>query len=76
MARYVTVSAKIDEKLRRRLTELDIKPAPVIKKALEEEVEKKTYELLKARVKRASEILAKLSEGEIVESIRESRDAR
>ena len=76
MARYVTVSAKIDEKLRRKLAELGIKPAPVIKKALEEEVENRTYELLKVKVKRASEILTKLSEEEITESLRESRDAR
>ncbi|MEM2896173.1 MAG: hypothetical protein QW265_01920 [Candidatus Bathyarchaeia archaeon] len=76
MTEYVTVSAKIDKKLRMKMAELGIKPATVIRKALEEEVEKKNLELLRKKVKRASEIISKLTEEEIAKSIRESRDAR
>ncbi|MEM2936908.1 MAG: hypothetical protein QW231_07015 [Candidatus Bathyarchaeia archaeon] len=75
MTEYVTVSAKIDRKLRERLAELGIKPSAVIKKALEEEVERKTLELLRMEVEKASKILSRLTEEEIIESIRESRDA-
>jgi len=35
---YVTVSAKIPRKLKKLLDEYGIKPGPIIRKALEEEV--------------------------------------
>ncbi|MCD6089839.1 type II toxin-antitoxin system VapC family toxin [Candidatus Bathyarchaeota archaeon] len=41
MTKQVTVSARIDVELRRKLKELGIRPSEVIKKALEREVEER-----------------------------------
>jgi antitoxin component of RelBE/YafQ-DinJ toxin-antitoxin module len=41
MAKYVTVSAKIDAELRRKLAELGIKPSEVIRRSLQRGLKKK-----------------------------------
>ncbi len=74
--RQVTVSAKIDEELRRRLRELSIKPSEVIRRALEEEVERRTREELYKKVEAASQIVSRAGIGEWVKAIRESREER
>jgi antitoxin CcdA len=71
---YVTVSAKIDKELRKKLAELSIKPSEVIKKALMEEVEKRTKEELKRKVERASRIISKAGRNNWVRAVRETRD--
>jgi len=70
---YVTVSAKIDKELRKKLAELSIKPSEVIKRALIEEVERRTREELRKKVERASVIIAKAGRNNWVRAIRESR---
>jgi cytidylate kinase len=72
----VTVSAKIDVRLRRKLDELGIKPSEAIRKALEREVEEKTREKLLKDVDEASSILSKISGEDWAKAIRESRDER
>jgi len=72
----VTVSAKIDVRLRRKLDELGIKPSEAIRKALEREVEEKTREKLLKDVDEASNILSKISGEDWAKAIRESRDER
>jgi antitoxin CcdA len=74
--RQVTVSAKIDEELRRRLRELSIKPSEVIRRALEEEVERRMLEELYRKVEAASQIVSRVGIGEWVKAIRESREER
>ncbi len=74
--RQVTVSAKIDEELRRRLRELSIKPSEVIRRALEEEAERRTREELYKKVEAASQIVSRAGIGEWVKAIRESREER
>ena len=76
MTKTVTVSAKIDAELRRKLTELGIKPSEAIRRALEKEVEKKTREKLQETIENASAILSKVDRDDWVKSIRESRDER
>ena len=76
MGETVTVSAKIDVRLRRKLDELGIKPSEAIRKALEREVEEKTREKLLKDVDEASNILSKISGEDWVKAIRESRDER
>ena len=76
MGETVTVSAKIDVRLRRKLDELGIKPSEAIRKALEREVEEKTREKLLKDVDEASSILSKISGEDWVKAIRESRDER
>lgn len=72
----VTVSAKIDAELRRKLAELGIKPSEVIKKALEKEVEERMRQRLKEKVENASEIIRKVGREGWVKAVRESRDER
>ena len=62
--------------LRRKLTELGIKPSEAIRKALEREVEEKMREKLQKEVEATSTILSKVSEKDWVTAIRESRGER
>jgi metal-responsive CopG/Arc/MetJ family transcriptional regulator len=71
---YVTVSAKIDKELWRKLKELSIKPSEVIRKALREEVERRMREELRAKVELASKIMSKVEIDDWVRAIRETRD--
>jgi predicted Holliday junction resolvase-like endonuclease len=72
----VTVSAKIDRELRKKMTYLGIKPSVVIKRALEDEVREKSTMKVLAEAAKASEILKKVSEENWTDSIRKSRDER
>ena len=76
MTKTVTVSAKIDVELRRKLAELGIKPSEAIRRALEREVEERTREKLQETIENASVILSKVGREDWVKSIRESRDER
>ena len=71
MTKTVTVSAKIDVELRRKLTELGVKPSGVIRRALQREVEERTREKLQEMIENASIILSKVDRGDWVKSIRE-----
>lgn len=76
LTKTVTISAKIDVELRRKLAELGIKPSEAIRRALEEEVEKKMRERLYEMMEKASTILSKVSKEDWVKAVRESRDER
>ena len=76
MTKQVTVSARIDVELRRKLRELGIKPSEVIKKALEREVEERLRLQLYGKVERASEIIRRVGRDAWIKAIRESRDEK
>lgn len=76
MGKQVTVSAKVDEELRKRMTELGIRPSEVIKRALELEVEERMRQSLLEQTSEASRIAKKVSSNDWVRAIRESRDER
>ena len=76
LTKTVTVSAKIDVELRRKLAELGVKPSEAIRRALEREVEEKTREKLQKTIDNASIILSKVNREDWVKSIRESREER
>ena len=76
LADTVTVSAKIDVRLRKKLDELGIRPSEIIKRALEREVEEKMREKLRKDVEEASSIISKVSREDWVKAVRESRDER
>ena len=76
MTKTVTVSAKIDVELRRKLAELGIKPSEAIRRALEKEVEEKMRERLYETIEKASTILSKVGREDWVKAVRESRDER
>ena len=72
----MTVSAKIDIELRKKLFELGIKPSEAIRRALEKEVEERTREKLQETIENINVILSKVDKNDWVKSIRESRDER
>ncbi len=73
---YVTVSAKIDKELRKKLAELGIRPSEVIRRALEKEVEERIMQQLYRKVEEASKIIKKIDREMWIKSIRESREER
>jgi len=74
MSSYVVIAAKIPRKIKELIDALGIKPSPVIRKALEEEVKKVLLERLEAEAKGLSQKLSHLSDEEIAEIIREDRE--
>ena len=72
----MTVSAKIDKELRRKMAQLGIKPSQVIKRALEEEVRERSAKNILAEAVKAAKILKKVSEEDWTDSVRKSRDER
>ncbi|MEM2234675.1 MAG: hypothetical protein QW224_02945 [Desulfurococcaceae archaeon] len=73
---YVTISAKIPRKLKELLSRYGIKPGPIIRRALEEEVKKRMLEELEKESRELSKELSHLSDEEVVELIREDREGR
>jgi len=76
LAKYVTVSAKIDVELRKKLAELGIKPSEIIRKSLEKEVEERMKQQLYKKVEKASKIITKVGKNAWIKAIRESRQQR
>ncbi len=73
---YITVSAKIPEKLKKMLDEYGIKPGTVIRKALEEELRKKILEEIEEELRSIVKDLPEISDEEIVRLIRGNREER
>lgn len=74
MGKYVTISAKVPEHLKKRLRELNVKTSQLVRRALEEEVSRREEEALKARSVKASHLLKKIPTREIIRAVRETRD--
>lgn len=74
--KYVTVSAKISEELRKKLAELHIKPSEVIRRSLEREVEEKMKQQLYQKIEKTSKLILKIGKEAWVKAIRESREER
>ncbi|MEM1611489.1 MAG: hypothetical protein QXQ57_07595 [Sulfolobales archaeon] len=73
---YVTVSAKIPRKLKELMDRYGIKPAPIIRRALEEEVKKHILIELEAKLKEILGEIASIPDEEVVRLIREDRERR
>lgn len=76
LVKYVTVSAKIDAELRKKLAELGIKPSETIRKSLEKEVEERMKQQLYKKAEKASKIISKVGKNAWIKAIRESREQR
>ena len=76
VAGTVTVSAKIPEELRRRMSELGIAPSEVIRSAIEVAVRKGEQERLLSQAEAAGAIIRKVGREDWVRGIREDRDSR
>jgi len=73
---YVTVSAKVPRKLKELLDKYGIKPGPIIRRALEEEVRKRMLEEAEEKARRLSEKVAHIPDDEVARIIREDREVR
>jgi polyhydroxyalkanoate synthesis regulator phasin len=73
---YVTVSAKIPRKLKELLDKYGVKPGPVVRKALEEEVRRRALSSIEERAKGLSERVSKIPDEEVAELIRRDREKR
>lgn len=70
---YVVVAAKIPKRLKTIMDSLGIKPGPLIRRSIEEEIRRKIFEQLEVKAKMLSEKLPPISDEEIAELIREDR---
>ena len=73
---YVTVSAKIPRKLKELMDRYGIKPAPIIRRALEEEVKKQILIELEDKLKEILNEIANIPDEEVVGLIREDRERK
>lgn len=70
---YVVVAAKIPKRLKTIMDSLGIKPGPLIRRSIEEEIRRKIFEQLEVKAKMLSEKLPPISDEEIAELIWEDR---
>ncbi|MEM2186431.1 MAG: type II toxin-antitoxin system CcdA family antitoxin [Thermofilaceae archaeon] len=73
---YVTLSAKIDRELREKLRKYGIPVSRLIRRALEEEVERAEEEEVRKALGRVGEVLEKIPPEELAALVRESREER
>ena len=73
---FVTVSAKVRRELWEKLRSYGVNISEVIRRSLEEEIKRREEEEARRLLGETSKLLRKLSEEEIVKSIRESREKR
>jgi len=73
---YITVSAKIPRRLKELLEKYGIKPGPIIRKALEEEVKKRMLSEIEEKARKLSKKISHIPDEEIARIIREYREKR
>ena len=76
MGKQVTVTAKIPAELKARLARLGVNVSGMIREALELEVNRVEKERLRELAEEAGEVLQKIPAEELVEVVREGREAR
>ena len=73
---YVTVSAKIPKRLKELLDKYGIKPGPIIRRALEEEVKKHILSEVERKARELSRKVSHIPDEEIARLIREDREGK
>jgi hypothetical protein len=76
MQDYITVSVKVPRRLKELLDKYGIRPGPLIRQALEEEVRRVVLRELEGEIKGISEEMKSISDEEVVRLIREDRRRR
>ncbi len=76
MSRFVTVSTKVRKELKEEAERLGIKISEVLRRALEEEVQRRKLRELEERLEEMSDVLDRIQVDRITKSIREDREAR
>jgi antitoxin CcdA len=71
---WVTVSAKVRRELYEKLRRYGVRVSEVIRRALEEEVEKREEEEARNALRHAQMILRKIPSDELVVAVRSTRD--
>ncbi len=71
-----TVCAKVPQELKKKLSHLGVNTSEVIRKSLQEEVDRLERERLNKLAKEVSTILKKIPSDEFAQSIRVTRDNR
>ena len=71
---YVTVSAKIPRRLKELLDKYGIKPGPIIRRALEEEVKRRMLGEIEEMARELSRRVSHIPDEEIARIIREDRE--
>ncbi|MEM0093348.1 MAG: type II toxin-antitoxin system CcdA family antitoxin [Thermofilum sp.] len=70
------ITVRLSRELKRKVKELNINVSEVVRRALEEEVERRERELLVKSLAEARRTLSKLSDEEIIQAVRASREER
>jgi len=73
MQDYITVSVKVPRRLKELLDKYGIRPGPLVRQALEEEVRRMVLRELEDEIKGISEEMKSISDEEVVRLIREDR---
>jgi hypothetical protein len=76
MTQDVTVSTKIPKQLKEEMQRLKIKPAKILRRAIEDEVKRREIEELKKELAHLRPTLEKVTTNDVVKGIREDRDNR
>jgi len=76
MSESVNITVRIPRKLKEELRKYGIKISEVVRRALEEEVERRKMEELRRIAGELGDFLSRMSEEEIVKSIKEFRRSR
>jgi antitoxin CcdA len=76
MGSYVTVSVKVRREVIERARTLGIDVSGLLRRALEEEVERRELERLKQRLEGLKEVLEAIDVERVVRHIREDRESR
>ena len=74
MKKSATISAKISEEEREEIRKLKLNPTEIIKKAVQEEIQRARNEELIKRMKEVRPIILKIRLEDIVSDIREDRE--
>ncbi len=75
MVKQATISVKVPSELKEKMRSLGIEPAPVLRRAIREEIRKKEVESVKQEAEALKGVFRKIPRAEVVKSIREDREA-
>ena len=73
---YVVVSAKVPRELKEKAKRYGINLSELFRKALKDEIEKKMLLDIKKRKRRIKEILDRIPDERVIETVREARENR
>jgi len=70
------ITVRVPSEIKEKLRKYGVRVSDVVRKSLEEEIEKKRFEEAKRAADRLGEFFSKISEEEIIKSVKEARRLR